>query len=61
MIETYQSGYKPLTEPELFGEDYDTYQRILRDMKQLCEQAEQMTSRVGTRNNNKIYLRCENV
>ena len=50
LIEEWQSGYRPMTEAELFGEDYARYQEILREMERLCEEAKQMTSRVRTRN-----------
>jgi hypothetical protein len=50
LIEEWQSGYRPRTEAELFGKDYATYQQILRKMEQLCEESEQMTDRVKSRN-----------
>jgi hypothetical protein len=50
LIEKWQSGYRPLTEAELFGEDYARYQEMLQQMEQLCEEARQMTSRVRSRN-----------
>jgi hypothetical protein len=50
MIEKWQSGYKPLTEKQLFAEDYATYQEILHQMELLCEEAKQMTWRVRIRN-----------
>jgi hypothetical protein len=50
LIEKWQSGYRPMTEAELFGEDYARYQEILQKMEQLCEEAKRMTSRVRSRN-----------
>jgi hypothetical protein len=50
LIEKWQSGYRPMTEAELFGEDYAKYQEILQKMEQLCEEAKRMTSRVSSRN-----------
>ena len=50
LIEKWQSGYKPMTEPELFGDDYPRYQEILQKMEQLCEEAKQLTSTVRSRN-----------
>ena len=50
LIEKWQSGYRPMTEAELLGEDYARYQEILRRMEQLCEEAKRMTSRVRSRN-----------
>ncbi len=50
LIEKWQSGYKPMTEPELFGDDYSRYQEILLKMEQLCEEAKRMTDRVKSRN-----------
>lgn len=50
LIEKWQSGYRPLTEANLFGEDYARYQEILQKMEQLCEEAKRMASRVRSRN-----------
>jgi hypothetical protein len=50
LIEKWQSGYSPMTEAELFGEDYARYQEILKKMEKLCEEAKLMTSRVRARN-----------
>jgi len=50
LIEKWQSGYRPMTEAELFGEDYARYQEILQKMEQLCEEAKRMTGRVRSRN-----------
>jgi len=50
LIEKWQSGYKPMTEAELFGKDYPKYQEILQKMEQLCEEAKRLTSRVRSRN-----------
>jgi len=50
LIEKWQSGYKPMTEVQLFGEDYPRYREILQKMEQLCEEAKRVTSRVRARN-----------
>ena len=50
LIEKWQSGYRPMTEAQLFGDDYARYQEILRRMEQLCEEAKQVTRRVRSRN-----------
>lgn len=37
LIENWQSGYKPMTEKELFAEEYSGYQKIMHKMELLCE------------------------
>jgi len=52
LIEKWQSGYRPMTEAELFGEDYARYQELLQKMEELCKEAKRMTSRIRSRNKN---------
>lgn len=49
LIEKWQAGYTPLKERDLFGQDYDRYQDILRRMEQLCEEAKTITSHARAR------------
>jgi len=51
LIEKWQSGYKPKTEAELFGKDYDKYLEILQRMDELCAEAKQLTDGVKARRN----------
>ena len=49
LIEKWQCGYKPMTEAELFGEDYLRYQGLLHRMEQLCREAKELTVKVRSR------------
>ena len=51
LIEKWRSSYKPKTEAELFGKDYDKYLGILQRMDELCAEAKQLTDGIKARKN----------